>query len=829
MTLRLLTCCMFLLLACAQQAHALEEYCVSSPADFQNALDQAEIDTDDSLIKVRAGTYALSTKLVYAPFLENAIPAGRLTIRGGYDAGCNNYSLTPGATTITGTSQIGLEIITITGHASVNGITLQGSPLTMYSPVLRDCPSQRRTFALRRVRIDQAMFYAAAWCHNIVVENSIFSNGVTNPAVGAPANTGFSVYLVHNEDDYDSAPTLTMVNSSVINGLTELTSNIGGPPGNAFLYNNIFSHPGNDILTQSHVFARNNRFDGITFAGGAMLLPGSGQNTSVPPQLDANHIPAVSSPMVNAGTSVVPDGLPERDHAGNARVIGPAVDIGAMESPFDGTSTYVVTNANASGPGSLAQAMADANTAPGFNRIRFNIPGNCPHSIPLTGALQVHETVNVDGWSQPGSVKNTSESGFNATPCIILSGAGGIGIETMGPLGSESITVRGLAFQGFELALALAFGQGHAIYGNQFGGRVGSTGPVLSGNTQAIGLIGGGKTVVGGYDPAFRNLIGGSSDVGVLITTFLGAGGDDNSVLGNLIGIGKDGTSALANGTGIRINGGSNLIRENRIGANSVDGILLSGENAEGNKIIDNIIGSSVGAIALPLGNGRMGVMIENDAHDNRIQGNTIGRNGDDGVRIMPTARGHNTITANRIARNGALGIDLGSNGISSNDNDPTFCEATLGCSANRGQNFPALTGAQLRHSGVIPVDRPIRVRGTLRSTPGTYRIEVFGGDACEANGHGEGQRPLGSTAMTIEMATYCPPGSSICIACSNGNCTAPFTTWLPELDLAVGDSITVTATSPGGDTSEFSACMTLSEEPGAPGGNAIFSDGFED
>ncbi len=186
-------------------------------------------------------------------------------------------------------------------------------------------------------------------------------------------------------------------------------------------------------------------------------------------------------------------------------------------------------------------------------------------------------------------------------------------------------------------------------------------------------------------------------------------------------------------------------------------------------------------------------------------------------------------MSGNRIARNQALGIDLGSNGISNNDIDPSFCEPNLGCAANRGQNFPTLTSAQLRHSGIIPLDRPIRVQGTLRSTPGTYRIEVFGGDACEANGHGEGQRPLGSTAMTIEMATYCPPGGSICIACSNGNCTAPFTTWLPELDLAVGDSITVTATSPGGDTSEFSACMTLSEEPGAPGGNAIFSDGFED
>ncbi|MCX7563953.1 right-handed parallel beta-helix repeat-containing protein [Xanthomonadaceae bacterium XH05] len=286
----------------------------------------------------------------------------------------------------------------------------------------------------------------------------------------------------------------------------------------------------------------------------------------------------------------------------------------------------------------------------------------------------------------------------------------------------------------------------------------------------------------------------------------------------------------LGNGTGIRINGGFNLIRGNRIDHNAVDGILLSGADAEGNRIEDNLIGGGVATVGFATGNGRMGVMVQSEAYDNEIRDNTIGCNGDDGVRIMPSAGGRNTVAGNRIARNSALGIDLGTNGVSGNDNDPAICDPALGCAANRGQNFPVLDSAERRHSGMIPIGRPVRVQGTLRSIAGgPYRLEVFGGDSCEANGHGEGQRPLGAQTLTITTAPYCPPGNGFCIQCVNFNCTAPFTLWLPEIDVVPGNAITITATSPNGDTSEFSACMTLTEEPGQPGGDAIFADGFED
>ena len=85
-------------------------------------------------------------------------------------------------------------------------------------------------------------------------------------------------------------------------------------------------------------------------------------------------------------------------------------------------------------------------------------------------------------------------------------------------------------------------------------------------------------------------------------------------------------------------------------------------------------------------------------------------------------------IRANAIANNGALGIDLGGNGITANDAG----DADEG--PNNLQNFPVLTAAI---GGV---------QGTLNSIPDTtFRIEFFGNAACDASGNGEGATFLGA------------------------------------------------------------------------------------
>jgi hypothetical protein len=313
----------------------------------------------------------------------------------------------------------------------------------------------------------------------------------------------------------------------------------------------------------------------------------------------------------------------------------------------------------------------------------------------------------------------------------------------------------------------------------------------------------------------------------VLITQFIGLGGEGITIRNNLIGSDKDGIGSLPNGDGIRISGPGNTVVENVIAGNTRDGILIAGSNARGNTIVDNNIGGNLDLVTFLQGNGRMGIMVENGASLNVIgPGNRVGRNGDDGIRIFSDAGRSNRITGNLTALNDAMGIDVGANGVTANDNDPASCTVTSACAANRGQNYPLLSEAERKTQGVIPVNTPVRIRGTLRSVVGgPYRIEIFVSDGCDANGHGEARRQLATTVVTIPNEPYCPPGAPACILCSSGNCTKDFSVWVPELGLATGDVITTTATSPEGDTSEYSACEPVTREP-LP--DDLFRNGFE-
>lgn len=60
--------------------------------------------------------------------------------------------------------------------------------------------------------------------------------------------------------------------------------------------------------------------------------------------------------------------------------------------------TFTVTNSAESGPGSLAQAITDANALSGADTIAFNIPGTGVHTITLTDVLPaITDDVTMDG------------------------------------------------------------------------------------------------------------------------------------------------------------------------------------------------------------------------------------------------------------------------------------------------------------------------------------------------------------------------------------------------------------------------------------------------
>ena len=457
--------------------------------------------------------------------------------------------------------------------------------------------------------------------------------------------------------------------------------------------------------------------------------------------------------------------------------------------------TFTVTSTANSGPGSLRQALLDANLAvTGTNNlIAFAIAGAGPHTLLPTSALPaLFEPVVIDGFTQPGSAPNTSALGNNAVWKVQLVGTNaGAGVDGLRMEGSNSV-VRGLVIAGFT-------GDGVEIVTNQFNRVEGCLlgldvdGQLRGNSFHGVNINQAANTYIGGATPAARNVISGNSQHGILLS---GVGVSNSVVAGNLIGTGVSGTGDFGNGSdGIQINGsslntigGTSPASANTISGNNSDGIELTGASTTLNTVAGNRIG--LDSLDGPLGNNSTGIRISSNARTNQIGlpitggGNTISFNGAGGVEI--SAGTNNAIRANSISANGGLGIDLGANGaVQINDTlDPDT-------GANSGQNFPILTG------GLVGVGQTA-VQGTLNSRAGTvFTIDVYASEDVDPSGNGEGRVWLGSTDVTTDGAV-----------------NAAFSVNLPVA--GPGRHLTATATDPFGNTSEFSSALAvLSTVPG--------------
>jgi titin len=251
-------------------------------------------------------------------------------------------------------------------------------------------------------------------------------------------------------------------------------------------------------------------------------------------------------------------------------------------------STFVVANTNDSGPGSLRQAILDANANPGTNAIAFDVNGGGAQTIaPRTQLPDLTGPVVIDGTTQPG---------YAGQPLIDLSGSslffGGNGLTITG----GGSTVRGLAINGFRgsfgfttAGIVLSGRGGNVVAGNYIGtDRTGSTG---LGNFDGVLVVGSSNNVIGGTSAADRNLIAANSqrDIDIL------PGSDANVVEGNYIGTDVSGVVQLSANTGVGVQSSYNTVggtaagAGNLIGAN--DGVSLF-NSATGNAIQGNLIGT---------------------------------------------------------------------------------------------------------------------------------------------------------------------------------------------------------------------------------------------
>jgi hypothetical protein len=269
-------------------------------------------------------------------------------------------------------------------------------------------------------------------------------------------------------------------------------------------------------------------------------------------------------------------------------------------------TTFTVTTTADSGPGSLRQAILDANALAGTDTIAFNIAGSGPHTIvPASPLPTITSPVVIDGYTQPGASPNTLTTGNDAVLLIELDGTSA-GANASGlQIAAGASTVRGLVindFTGSGIQLSDA-DPANVIEGNFIGTDV--TGTAAQGNRLGIFLFRTPKNQIGGTTPAARNLISGNTSTG--IETFITS---ENVIEGNYFGTDRSGTgivSSTSNGAaGIQLNA---ICDSNRIGGTSAGARnVISGHQAAaisfqgtvGNIVEGNYIGTdATGDVAL--------------------------------------------------------------------------------------------------------------------------------------------------------------------------------------------------------------------------------------
>ena len=768
----------------APAVHAAE-YCVGSVAELDTALLVASLPTGQpTIVKLRQGTYAVAQSRLAALSDYNA-----LQLLGGYGADCATRTPNPANTILDGGGQT-IRGLNMRGNLLVEGLRFRN--MTGYSSgggwwLSRASDSDAAvTLTLRHnefIGLGVLIYGPYGDDMRAILVNNRFSGSAT-----------FGVEIdYHRCDDCTAVLTSNTIVGNGEHGIYATT------PGTLRLENNIiWGHPLRDVYVRRN---RDNDAGSALYRNtlygtryGAEAAGSTGSLGDPPLFVDAaagNHRLQAGSPAVNSGTtSAYLAGL---DLDGRPRVVGSAVDRGAYESIVDDTlpTTLVVTSTADSGAGSLRQAITQANANPDFTYIDFAIAGSCPSTITLVSALPALATsLRINGWTQPGSVANSSETADNATRCVILDGGGtiGYGIDFAGPDAAQ-LWLQGLAFGGFAGAgLRLRNGSNAIVWGNQFGGRVGSDN--LRANALGIALTQNAQNAsIGGDSPAQRNVIAGSLADGISVGTGGGSASRGHRIVGNLIGTWGAGMAVAGNTVGIRITTDGNEVRDNVVVHAASDGVVLAGIAANGNIVADNRIGV-VWPLCLPwpLGctseqapNLRHGLRIEGGAHDNSARANTIRHNAAAGVSIAGSSQ-RNRLSENAIHANGGRGIDLAGVGANDNDADPA-----AGNLPNRGLNHPDIV---LATGGT----RRGRVTGNLASTNAIYAIEAFASSQVDGLPDGEGERFVGRTGVAIGNAAVG----------QNGSAGFAFGITSAAESLA-GQSITLTATDAVGNTSGYS------------------------
>ncbi|MEK6303926.1 MAG: FG-GAP-like repeat-containing protein [Acidobacteriota bacterium] len=366
---------------------------------------------------------------------------------------------------------------------------------------------------------------------------------------------------------------------------------------------------------------------------------------------------------------------------------------------------FTVTVNSDSGPGSLRQAINDANNNPGADTIDFAIPASQAKVLLLQSPLtEVTEAVTIDGTTQPGYAgspvvairrggtgSTLRISGGNSTVrgldiCSLQKGlpngspeepgvrerladieivtAGGNKIEgnTLSQVGvivrtSENILggtapEAGNRFAANEGTFGVLLLTGQGATKNQIQGNT------LTGNNQACGLVGdncgeavairdASENVVGGTLPGARNIISAS---GNFSNVFIGGeSSTGNLVQGNFIGVGAIGANPAGSSEGV--------------GVSSALNVTIGGTTPQAGNVIS---GNSGGVDLEGDGTSDMGILVQGNFIGTDATG-TISVGNSTGVSILfakgTTVGGDIPAARNVISGNTVQGVTIGSGG----------------------------------------------------------------------------------------------------------------------------------------------------------------------
>lgn len=288
---------------------------------------------------------------------------------------------------------------------------------------------------------------------------------------------------------------------------------------------------------------------------------------------------------------------------------------------------FTVTSLADSGPGSLRQAILDANASAGYDAIEFGVAGTI--RVGRTALPAITEGVSINGRTAPGFTTSPRvQIDFqNTAGLTVAAGASDVRIE--------SLSLVDAAGAGVTIAGARASLKGNfiGVWGNGLTVEPNRGDGVLIQST-------GDSTVIGSNDTtsfALSNLISGNRGNGITID-----GASGVTVAANQIGTDASGRIALGNrGHGIRLTNGAadNLVggratggnnptagtfarppQGNLISANRGCGVMVD-TGASGNVFSGNFIGTTASG-NVPLGNWQDGIAIVNAA-GNRLIGTT--------------------------------------------------------------------------------------------------------------------------------------------------------------------------------------------------------------